>query len=122
MLADFPLRTVIFKFHDYTYLRAQLVNLVMDLVQVLMLHVNAHRLVIASTNFKCYEYIFSGTIGKPGAPKLAIEQSGPFSHVPSECIQIFHSINSFFNFTTIYIYNLVIQASGPRLVELLNLQ
>ena len=42
MQTDFPLRTVIFKFHDYTYLRAQLVNLVMDLVQVLMLRVNAH--------------------------------------------------------------------------------
>ena len=94
----------------------------MDLVQVLMLPVNAHRLTVASANFQCYEYIFSGTVGKPGAPKLVIEESGPFSHVASECRQIFHSINSFFNFTTIYIYNLIMEASGPRLVELLNLQ
>ena len=92
----------------------------MDLVQVLMLPVNAHRLTVASANFN--QYIFSGTVGKPGAPKLVIEESGPFSHVASECRQIFHSINSFFNFTTIYIYNLVMEASGPRLVELLNLQ
>ena len=41
MQTDFPLCTVIFKFHDYIYFRAQFVNLVMDLVQVLMLHVNA---------------------------------------------------------------------------------
>ena len=64
------------------------------------------------SKFQCYEYIFSGTVGKPGAPKLVIEESGPFSHVASECRQIFHSINSFFNFTTIYIYNLVMEASG----------
>ena len=44
-------------------------------------------------NFKCYEYIFSGRIGKPGTPKLVIEQAGPFSHVASECTQIFHSVN-----------------------------
>ena len=73
-------------------------------------------------NIQCYEYIFSSTIGKQGAPKLVIEQAGPFSHVASECTQIFHSVNSFFNFTTIYICNLVMEASGPRLVELLNLQ
>ena len=54
-------------------------------------------------NFKCYDYISSGTIGKPGAPKLVIEQSGPFSRVASECTQISHSVNSFFNFTTIYL-------------------
>ena len=72
--------------------------------------------------FQCYEYIFSGTIGKPGAPKLVNEHSDPFSHVVSECTQIFHSVNSFFNFTTIYIYNLVIEASSPMLVELLNSQ
>ena len=73
-------------------------------------------------NFQCYEYIFSGTIGKPGAPKLVIEQSGLLSHVASECTQISHTVNSFFNFTTIYIYNLVMEASGLRLVELLNLK
>ena len=55
------------------------------------------------------------------APKLTIEQSGSFSRVASECTKIFHTINSFFNFTTIYIYNLVMKASGPRLVEFLNL-
>ena len=44
-----------------------------------------------------YEYIFSGTGGKPGEPKLVIEESGPFSHVVSESAQIFHSVNSFLN-------------------------
>ena len=83
-----------------------------------MLGVNAHTdLPLHKANFKCDEYIFSGTIGKPGAPKLVIGQSGPFSHVASECTQIFHSVNSFFNFTAIYIHNLVIEASGPRLVD-----
>ena len=77
---------------------------------------------LPQANFKCYEYIFSGTIGKPGAIKLVIEQSGPFCHVASECTQIFHSINSFFNLKTTYIYNLVMEASSPRLSELLNLQ
>ena len=41
MQTDFPLHTVIFKFYNYIYLRAQLVNLVLDLVRVLMLRVNA---------------------------------------------------------------------------------
>ena len=73
-------------------------------------------------NFKCYEYIFSGTIGKPGAIKLVIEQSGLFSHVASQCTQIFHSVNSFFNLKMRYVYNLVMEASTPRLLELLKLQ
>ena len=51
MQNNFPLHTVKFKFHDYLYLRAQLVNLVMDWVQVLMLGVNAHRLIIALSKF-----------------------------------------------------------------------
>ena len=55
-------------------------------------------------NFKCYEYIFSGTIGKPGAPKLVIEQSGPFSHVALKCTLIFHTVNSFFNFTIVCVF------------------
>ena len=96
MQTDFLLFTVKFKLHDYIYLRAQLVNLVMDLVRVLMLGVNAHTdLLLHQANFKCYEYIFSGTIGTPGAPKLVIEQSSLFSHVACECTQIFNSINSF---------------------------
>ena len=41
MQTDFLLCTVKFKLHDYIYLQAQLVNLVMDWVQVLMLGVNA---------------------------------------------------------------------------------
>ena len=51
MQTDLLLHTVIFKFHDYIYLQAQLVNLVMDLVRVLMLHVNGHRLTTASSKF-----------------------------------------------------------------------
>ena len=52
-------------------------------------------------NFKCYEYIFSGTGGKPGAPKLVIEQSGSFSHVVSEGTLIFLLCKVILNFLTI---------------------
>ena len=44
-------------------------------------------------NFRCDEYIFSGTTFKLVATKLAIEQSRPVSHVAAECPQIFYSIN-----------------------------
>ena len=71
MQNDFALRTVKFRFHDYIYLRTQLVNLVIDLVRVLMLGVNAHTdLPLHQANFKCYEYIFTGTIVNQGRLNL----------------------------------------------------
>ena len=81
-----------------------------------------HMLPLHQANFKRHEYIFSGTICKPAATKLVIEQSGPFSHVASECTQIFLLHKVILNFLTIHFYNSVMEAFGPRLVELLKLQ
>ena len=76
---------IVFKFHDHIYLPAQLLNLVMkDLVRVLMLHANAHKA------HHCIKQSLNvtGSIGKPGATKLVMEQYSLFTHLASECTQI----------------------------------